>query len=128
MPSPPSASASSKSARSRHVRSRAILRPRLFRVPQAQALINRMGFNNLGVDRLVHNVSRARYRGILGINIGKNFDTPIERAAADYLACMRKAYPLASYLTVNISSPNTTEPAATAAGRRAGPPARDTQG
>jgi dihydroorotate dehydrogenase len=82
-------------------------RPRLFRVPAAKALINRMGFNNLGVDRLVHNVSRARYRGILGINIGKNFDTPIERAAADYLACMRKAYPLASYLAVNVSSPNT---------------------
>ena len=84
-------------------------RPRLFRIPQAQALINRMGFNNLGVDRLVHNVSRTHYRGILGINIGKNFDTPIERAAADYLAGMRKAYPLASYLAVNISSPNTQD-------------------
>ncbi len=82
-------------------------RPRLFRVPQAKALINRMGFNNLGIDRLVHNVSRARYRGILGVNIGKSFDTPIERAAGDYVACMRKAYPLASYLAVNISSPNT---------------------
>lgn len=82
-------------------------RPRLFRIPQARALINRMGFNNLGIDRLVYNLSRARYRGILGINIGKNFDTPIERAAADYLSCMRKAYPLASYLAVNISSPNT---------------------
>jgi dihydroorotate dehydrogenase len=82
-------------------------RPRLFRLPQAHALINRMGFNNLGVDRLVRNVQSARYRGVLGINIGKNFDTPIERAAADYLACMRKVYALASYLTVNISSPNT---------------------
>jgi dihydroorotate dehydrogenase len=82
-------------------------RPRLFRIPQARALVNRMGFNNLGVDRLVYNLSRTRYRGILGINIGKNFDTPIERAAADYVACMRKAYPLASYLAVNISSPNT---------------------
>jgi dihydroorotate dehydrogenase len=82
-------------------------RPRLFRLPRAQAVINRMGFNNLGVDRLVHNVQSARYRGILGINIGKNFDTPIERAASDYLTCMRKAYPLASYLTINISSPNT---------------------
>jgi dihydroorotate dehydrogenase len=82
-------------------------RPRMFRLPQAQAVINRMGFNNLGVDRLVRNVESARYRGILGINIGKNFDTPIERAACDYLACMRKVYPLASYLTVNISSPNT---------------------
>jgi dihydroorotate dehydrogenase len=82
-------------------------RPRLFRIPQARALVNRMGFNNLGVDRLVYNLSRARYHGILGISIGKNFDTPIERAAADYLSCMRKAYPLASYLAVNISSPNT---------------------
>jgi dihydroorotate dehydrogenase len=82
-------------------------RPRMFRLPQARAVINRMGFNNLGVDRLVRNVQSARYRGILGINIGKNFDTPIERAASDYLVCMRKAYPLASYLTVNISSPNT---------------------
>jgi len=70
-------------------------RPRMFRVPQARALINRMGFNNLGVDRLVRNVTAARYRGILGINIGKNFDTPLERAASDYLACMRKFYPLA---------------------------------
>jgi dihydroorotate dehydrogenase len=82
-------------------------RPRLFRIPQARALVNRMGFNNLGVDRLVHNLRRTRYRGILGINIGKNFDTPIERAAADYVTCMRKTYPLASYLVVNISSPNT---------------------
>jgi dihydroorotate dehydrogenase len=82
-------------------------RPRMFRLPRAQAVINRMGFNNLGVDRLVHNVQAARYRGILGINIGKNFDTPIERAASDYLACMRKVYALASYLTINISSPNT---------------------
>jgi dihydroorotate dehydrogenase len=81
--------------------------PRLFRIPQARAVINRMGFNNLGVDRLVRNVRSARYRGILGINVGKNFDTPIERAAADYLACMRKVYPLASYIAVNISSPNT---------------------
>ena len=82
-------------------------RPRLFRVPQARAIINRMGFNNLGVDRLVRNVQAARYRGVLGINIGKNFDTPIERAAADYVSCMRKVYPLASYLAINISSPNT---------------------
>jgi len=84
-------------------------RPRLFRVPEARALINRMGFNNLGVDRLVHNLSRTRYRGILGINIGKNFDTPIDRAAGDYLSAMRKAYPVATYLTVNISSPNTRD-------------------
>jgi dihydroorotate dehydrogenase len=66
-----------------------------------------MGFNNLGVERLVHNLSRAHYRGILGINVGKNADTPMERAAADYLACMRKAYASASYLVINISSPNT---------------------
>ena len=82
-------------------------RPRLFRVPQARAVINRMGFNNLGVDRLVRNVRAARYRGILGINIGKNSDTPIERAATDYLVCLRKVYPVASYVTINISSPNT---------------------
>ncbi len=82
-------------------------RPRMFRIPQARAVINRMGFNNLGVDRLVRNVRESGYRGVLGINIGKNFDTPLERAAADYVACMRKAYAVASYLTVNISSPNT---------------------
>jgi dihydroorotate dehydrogenase len=82
-------------------------RPRMFRIPPARAVINRMGFNNLGVDRLVRNVRESGYRGVLGINIGKNYDTPIERAAQDYLACMRKAYTVASYLTVNISSPNT---------------------
>ncbi len=82
-------------------------RPRMFRLPGAQAVINRMGFNNDGVDALLANVQRARYRGVLGINIGKNFDTPIERAADDYLACLRKVYTSASYVTVNISSPNT---------------------
>ncbi len=82
-------------------------RPRLFRLPERQALINRMGFNNHGVDALLANVGRAKYRGILGINIGKNADTPIERAADDYLLCMEKLYPAASYITVNISSPNT---------------------
>jgi dihydroorotate dehydrogenase len=82
-------------------------RPRLFRVEQAQAVINRMGFNNDGVDRLVHNVRRARFRGVLGVNIGKNFDTPLERAADDYVHCLRRVYALASYVTVNISSPNT---------------------
>jgi dihydroorotate dehydrogenase len=82
-------------------------RPRLFRVRAADAVINRMGFNNDGVDRLVANVQRAAYRGVLGINIGKNFDTPIERAADDYLHCLRKVYALASYVTVNVSSPNT---------------------
>jgi dihydroorotate dehydrogenase len=82
-------------------------KPRLFRLPQAQAIINRMGFNNDGVDQLVKNVSRARYNGILGINIGKNFDTPVENAADDYLICLEKVYAHASYVTVNISSPNT---------------------
>ena len=82
-------------------------RPRLFRVPEANALINRMGFNNEGVDRLVSNVGRSLWRGVLGINIGKNFDTPIERAADDYVECLRRVYALASYVTVNISSPNT---------------------
>ncbi|MDH4293519.1 MAG: quinone-dependent dihydroorotate dehydrogenase [Betaproteobacteria bacterium] len=83
-------------------------RPRLFRLPAAQAIINRMGFNNHGVDALIANVQRAQFRGVLGINIGKNFDTPMARAADDYLACLRKVYTHASYITVNISSPNTT--------------------
>jgi dihydroorotate dehydrogenase len=82
-------------------------RPRLFRLPEHEALINRMGFNNDGVDALVRNVERSRWRGVLGINIGKNKDTPNERAADDYLACLERVYPLASYVTVNVSSPNT---------------------
>lgn len=82
-------------------------KPRMFRLPRAQALINRLGFNNQGVDQLVQNIRGARYRGILGVNIGKNFDTPIERAADDYLLCLKKIYPHASYVTINISSPNT---------------------
>ena len=82
-------------------------RPRLFRLPHAEALINRMGFNNGGVDALLSNVRASGHRGILGINIGKNFDTPIEQAADDYLACFRRVHGLASYVTVNISSPNT---------------------
>ncbi|MBY0575484.1 MAG: quinone-dependent dihydroorotate dehydrogenase [Gallionellaceae bacterium] len=82
-------------------------RPRLFRLPQANAIINRMGFNNDGVDKLIENVRHADYRGILGINIGKNAATPIEHAAEDYLICLRKVYAHASYITVNISSPNT---------------------
>jgi dihydroorotate dehydrogenase len=84
-------------------------RPRLFRLPQARALINRMGFNNAGVERLVENVRRAAYRGVLGVNIGKNADTPIEHAAEDYLACLRKVYAIASYVAINVSSPNTAE-------------------
>lgn len=82
-------------------------KPRLFRLPQAAAIVNRMGFNNDGVDALLANVKRARFRGILGINIGKNFDTPIANAAQDYLLCLRKVYAHASYVTINISSPNT---------------------
>ncbi len=82
-------------------------KPRLFRLPQADAIINRMGFNNDGVDKLIENVRRADYRGILGINIGKNAATPIENAADDYLFCMRKVYAHAGYITINISSPNT---------------------
>jgi dihydroorotate dehydrogenase len=85
-------------------------KPRLFRIPEAQAIINRMGFNNEGVDALLANVANsafARQGGILGINIGKNFDTPIEKAADDYLLCLDKVYSSARYVTVNISSPNT---------------------
>lgn len=87
-------------------------KPRLFRVKEALGIVNRFGFNNLGVDKLVENVKAAKYKGetanqILGINIGKNFDTPIERAVDDYLLCMQKVYAHASYITVNISSPNT---------------------
>lgn len=81
--------------------------PRLFRLPQAQAIINRMGFNNKGVDHLVAQVKKRRYDGVLGINIGKNATTPVENAADDYLICMRKVYAHADYITVNISSPNT---------------------
>jgi dihydroorotate dehydrogenase len=84
-------------------------KPRLFRLPEARAVINRLGFNSAGVDCLVENVKRARYRGVLGINIGKNAVTPLDRAADDYLECLRKVYPLASYVTVNISSPNTRD-------------------
>ena len=83
-------------------------RPRMFRLPQQQAVINRLGFNNQGVDVLVRNVERAKRKsGLLGINIGKNKDTPNEDAVADYMVCLRRVYPLADYVTVNISSPNT---------------------
>ncbi len=81
--------------------------PRLFRLPEAKAIINRMGFNNDGVDKLVENVKAAKFKGILGINIGKNADTPVENAVDDYLICLEKVYNYASYITVNISSPNT---------------------
>ena len=86
-------------------------KPRMFRLPTAHALINRMGFNNGGVDAFVANVQASRFyqnkSGVLGLNIGKNADTPIEKAADDYLHCLQKVYPYASYVTVNISSPNT---------------------
>ena len=86
-------------------------KPRMFRLPQAKAIINRMGFNNGGVDAFVANVQASRFyqdkQGVLGLNIGKNADTPIERAAEDYVHCLEKVYPYASYVTVNISSPNT---------------------
>ena len=81
--------------------------PRIFRLPEAEAIINRMGFNNLGVDYLVERVKRRRFGGVLGINVGKNFDTPVERAADDYCLCMEKVYPYADYITANVSSPNT---------------------
>ena len=84
-------------------------RPRLFRLPEAEALINSLGFNNRGVDVLVENIRRSRYRGILGVNVGKTFDTPNERAADDYIACLRKVYPYASFVTANLSSPNTKD-------------------
>lgn len=82
-------------------------KPRMFRMPQHEAVINRLGFNNGGVDALVRNVERAKFSGILGINIGKNKDTPNERAVDDYLFCLERVYARASYVTVNISSPNT---------------------
>lgn len=81
--------------------------PRLFRLPEYQAIINRMGFNNLGVDHLVAQVRERQFKGVLGINIGKNFDTPVEKASDDYRLCMEKVYAHADYIAVNISSPNT---------------------
>jgi len=82
-------------------------KPRLFRLPQAQALVNRMGFNSVGLDAFMENLGQASWRGVLGINIGKNADTPIERAADDYAACLERVYARASYVAVNVSSPNT---------------------
>ncbi len=83
--------------------------PRLFRLPGAQALINRMGFNNAGTDALVVNLEHARFSGIVGVSIGKNADTPIERAAEDYCAALRKVYGSASYVALNVSSPGTRD-------------------
>ena len=82
-------------------------KPRMFRLPEQNAIINRMGFNNLGVDALLQRLDSVRYRGVLGINIGKNAVTPVENAVDDYLHCLRKVYSRASYVTVNLSSPNT---------------------
>lgn len=84
-------------------------RPRLFRLPKAGAIINRMGFNNLGVEALVANVQKSEFRGVLGINIGKNKDTPLDKATQDYQHCLRRVYAHASYVTINISSPNTPD-------------------
>ncbi len=82
-------------------------KPRMFRIPQVTALVNRMGFNNKGVDHLVARLERSRYRGVRGISIGKNAGTPIEDAAKDYVTCLHKVYPHADYVAVNVSSPNT---------------------
>lgn len=84
-------------------------RPRMFRLPQAQALINRLGFNNHGLDAFIANVQRARFRGVLGLNIGKNAATPIGAALDDYRRCLEAVYPHAGYVTINISSPNTRD-------------------
>jgi len=83
-------------------------RPRLFRITRAQALVNRMGFNNAGLDAFLVNLERVAWRGVLGVNIGRNFDTPNQRAADDYAACLERVYPRASYVAINVSSPNTT--------------------
>ncbi|QRN41791.1 MAG: quinone-dependent dihydroorotate dehydrogenase [Neisseriaceae bacterium] len=82
-------------------------KPRLFRIPEKNAIINRMGFNNKGVDYMIEQIKESHYKGVLGVNIGKNYDTPIENALEDYLTCLTKIYPYASYICVNISSPNT---------------------
>jgi dihydroorotate dehydrogenase len=82
-------------------------KPRLFRLPEAQGIINRFGFNNVGLETAVENIKLSKYKGVLGINIGKNFDTPIEKAGDDYLLCMKKVYQYANYIAINISSPNT---------------------
>lgn len=87
-------------------------RPRLFRLPAARSLINRMGFNNQGLDVFLGNVQASHWRrggGVLGLNIGKNADTPIERAIDDYLLCLDGVHPHADYITLNISSPNTSQ-------------------
>jgi dihydroorotate dehydrogenase len=82
-------------------------KPRLFRLPEHRALINRMGFNNVGIQAAVKRLEKRRTKAIVGVNIGKNFDTPLESAASDYVACLKAAYHTADYVAVNISSPNT---------------------
>ena len=82
-------------------------KPRLFRLPESNAIINRMGFNNDGVENLIDAVNKSKYKGIIGINIGKNFSTPVEKAVDDYLICFEAVYNIADYVTINISSPNT---------------------
>ena len=82
-------------------------KPRLFRLTNEEGIINRFGFNNVGIDKAILNIKSSKFTGVLGINIGKNFDTPIEDAINDYLICFRKAYQYASYIVINISSPNT---------------------
>lgn len=82
-------------------------KPRMFRLPAVEGIINRFGFNNVGLDVFLRNIQASQYQGILGINIGKNFDTPNERAIDDYLICFHAVYPFADYITINISSPNT---------------------
>jgi dihydroorotate dehydrogenase len=84
-------------------------RPRVFRLPQAEAIINRFGFNSVGIDRFVENLRKARFKGVLGVNLGKNKDTPLAKAAEDYSSCLEKIYPLAHFATINVSSPNTPE-------------------
>lgn len=84
-------------------------KPRLFRLPERHALINRLGFNNKGVDHLVNRLQRRRYGGVVGVNIGKNFDTPLARAVDDYRYCLERVYPYADYITINLSSPNTAK-------------------
>jgi dihydroorotate dehydrogenase len=82
-------------------------KPRSFRLIEEEGIINRFGFNNVGIDQFIKNIKKTKFNGVLGINIGKNFDTPIDRAVEDYLTCFRKAYPYAGYIAINISSPNT---------------------
>lgn len=82
-------------------------KPRMFRLPEQSAIINRLGFNNMGVEALLQRLDAVRFAGVLGVNIGKNAVTPVDRAVDDYLYCLRKVYTRASYVTVNLSSPNT---------------------